>query len=54
MRGKNQQMQQLFIQFINYVWYLPHVSELHFHPQGAFLMPSEICSIEKQSIEYFG
>jgi hypothetical protein len=22
---KNQQMQQLFIQFINYVWYLLHV-----------------------------
>jgi hypothetical protein len=31
---KNQQMQQLFIQFINYVWYLLHVSVLHRHPQG--------------------
>jgi hypothetical protein len=37
---KKQQMQQLFIQFINYVWYLLHVSALHCHPQGAFLMPS--------------
>jgi hypothetical protein len=27
-------MQQLFIQFINYVWYILHVSTLHFHPQG--------------------
>jgi hypothetical protein len=32
---KNQQMQQLFIQFINYVWYLLHVLALHCHPQGA-------------------
>jgi hypothetical protein len=32
---KSQQMQQLFIQFINYVWYLLHVSALHCHPQGA-------------------
>jgi hypothetical protein len=51
---KNQQMQQLFILFINYVWYLPHVSALHCHPQGAFLVPSERCSIEDQSIEYCG
>jgi hypothetical protein len=36
---KNQQMQQLFIQFINYVWYLLHVSALHCHPQGALLVP---------------
>jgi hypothetical protein len=28
---KNQQMQHLLIQFINYVWYLLHVSELHRH-----------------------
>jgi hypothetical protein len=28
-------MHQLFIQFINYVWYLLHVSGLHCHPQGA-------------------
>jgi hypothetical protein len=28
-------MQQLFIKFINYVWYLLHVSALHCHPQGA-------------------
>jgi hypothetical protein len=51
---KNQQMQQLFIQFINYVWYLLHVSALHCHHQGAFLVPSERCSIEEQSIEYCG
>jgi hypothetical protein len=31
-------MHQLFIQFINYVWYLPHVSALHCHPQGVFLL----------------
>src|SRR5215510_13875772 len=47
-------MQQLFIQFINYVWYLLHVSALHYHPQGVFLVPSDICSIEEQSIEYCG
>jgi hypothetical protein len=51
MREK-QQMQQLFIQFINYVWYLLHVSALHCHNQGAFLVPSERCSIEDQSIKY--
>jgi hypothetical protein len=51
---KNQQMQRLFTQFINYVWYLLHVSELHCHLQGAFLVPSERCSIEDQSIEYCG
>jgi hypothetical protein len=34
-------MHQLFIQFIKYVWYLLHVSALHCHPQGAFLVPSE-------------
>jgi hypothetical protein len=43
-------MQQLFIQFINYVWYLLHVSVLHCHLQGAVLVPSETCSIEEQSI----
>jgi hypothetical protein len=43
-------MEQLFIQFINYVWYLLHVSALHCHLQGAFLLPSEKCSIEEQSI----
>jgi hypothetical protein len=51
---QNRQIHQLFIQFINYVWYLLHVSALHCHPQGAFLVPSERCSIEKQSIEYCG
>src|SRR5215471_17994619 len=51
---KNQQIHQLFIQFINYVWQLLHVSALHCHLQGAFLVPSERCSIEEQSIEYFG
>jgi hypothetical protein len=47
-------MQQLFIQFINYVWQLLHVSTLHCHSQGAFLVPSDRCSIEEQSIEYCG
>jgi hypothetical protein len=42
---------QLFIQFINYVWQLLHVSVLHCHLQGAFLVPFERCSIEEQSIE---
>src|SRR5215471_8714109 len=45
MREK-QPIHQLFIQFINYVWYLIHVSALHCHPQGAFLVSSEKCSIE--------
>jgi hypothetical protein len=35
--------------FINYVWYFIHVSTLHCHPQGAFLVPSERCSIEHLS-----
>jgi hypothetical protein len=43
---KNQQIHQLFIQFINYVWYFLHVSALHCHHKGAFLVPSERCSIE--------
>src|SRR5215472_17031038 len=51
---KNQQIHKLFIQFINYVWQLLHVSALHCHLQGAFLVPSERCSIEEQSIEYCG
>src|SRR5215831_19513735 len=51
---KNQQIHQLFIQFINYVWHLLHVSALHCHLQGAFLVPCERCSIEEQSIEYCG
>src|SRR5215510_8166513 len=51
---KNQQIQQLFIQFINYVWQLLHVSALHCHLQGEFIVPSERCSIEEQSIEYCG
>jgi TctA family transporter len=33
---KTQQIHQLFIQFINYIWYLLHVSALYCHPQGAF------------------
>src|SRR5215469_1788619 len=49
---KNQQIHQLFIQFINYVWQLLHVSGLHCHLQGAFLVPSDRCSIEEQSREY--
>jgi hypothetical protein len=28
---KNQQIYQLFIQVINYVWWLLHVSALHYH-----------------------
>jgi hypothetical protein len=51
---KNQQIHQLFIQFMNYVCYLLHVSALHCHPPGAFLVPSERCSIEEQSKKYFG
>jgi hypothetical protein len=42
---------QLFIYFIDYVWYLLHVSTLYCHLQGAFLVHSERCSIEEQSIE---
>jgi hypothetical protein len=52
--GKNQEMQQLLIQFINYVWYFLHVLALNCHPQKAFLVPSERCSIEEQSIDYCG
>jgi hypothetical protein len=44
---KSQQMQQLFIKFINYVCYFLHVFALHCHPQRAFLVPSERCSIEE-------
>jgi hypothetical protein len=33
---KNQYIQQLFIQCINYVWYLLHISVLHCHLQGAW------------------
>src|SRR5215471_14927234 len=51
---KSQQIHQLFIQFINYVWQLLQVSALHCYLQGAFLVPSEGCSIEEQSIEYCG
>jgi hypothetical protein len=51
---KNQQIQQWFIQFINYVWLLLHASALYCHPQGAFLVPSERRSVEEQSIEYCG
>jgi hypothetical protein len=35
---KNQEIHQLFIQFINCVWYLLHVSALHCHLQEAFLV----------------
>jgi hypothetical protein len=51
---KNQQIHQSFIQFIDYVWKLLHVSALHFHLQGAYLVPSERYSIEEQPIEYCG
>jgi hypothetical protein len=47
---ENQQIQQLFIQFIKYLWYILHVSALYCHPQGAFLVPSDRCSTEEQSI----
>src|SRR5215510_13984583 len=33
---------------------LLHVSALHCHLQGGFLVPSERCSIEEQSTEYCG
>jgi hypothetical protein len=33
------------IQFIIYVRYLLHVSALYLHPEGAFLLPSEISHI---------
>jgi hypothetical protein len=42
------------IQFINYVWYLLHVSALHCHHLEALLVPSERRSVEEQSIEYCG
>jgi hypothetical protein len=46
---KNQQMQQLFIQFIMYCSsYM--VRALHCHLQVAFLVPSERCLFEDQSI----
>jgi hypothetical protein len=51
---KNQQIHQLFVQFINYVWELIRVWALYCHLQGVFLVPSERCSIEEQSIEYCG
>ena len=38
MQKKNQQIHQLFIQFINYVWQLLHISALHCHLQGGFLV----------------
>jgi hypothetical protein len=41
------------IQFISYVWWPLHVSALYCHPQGAFIEPSETCSIEVQSIKYY-
>src|SRR5215510_6299436 len=47
---KNQQIHQLFIQFITYVWQLLHVSALHCHLQGAFLVPSDRCSIEERVV----
>jgi hypothetical protein len=37
-----------------HVWWLLYISALHCHLQGAFLVPSERCSIEEQSIEYCG
>jgi hypothetical protein len=40
------------IYFINYAWYLLHVSALYCHLQVEFIVPSERCSIGEQSIEY--
>jgi hypothetical protein len=51
---ENQQIYKLFIQFVNYVWYLLHVSALHCRLQVAFLVTFERRSIEEQSIEYCG
>src|SRR5215475_12030618 len=34
--------------------HLLHFSALNWHPHGAFLVSSERCSIEKQSVEYCG
>jgi hypothetical protein len=48
---KNQQIHQLFIQFINYVWLILHVSALHRHPRGEFLVPFERCSVEEHLSE---
>jgi hypothetical protein len=40
-------MQQLYIQFINYVWYLLHVSALHYRtqetlPENGNVMPKHV------------
>jgi hypothetical protein len=51
---REKQQVQLLFQVVNYVWQILHVSALHFHHQGAFLVPSERFSIEEQSIEYCG
>jgi hypothetical protein len=45
--AKSQQIHKLFIQVINYVWWLLHVPTLHCHLQGAFPVPSERCSVEE-------
>jgi hypothetical protein len=49
---KNQQMRQLFIQFINY--YDISYTFRHYITilEGEFLVPSERCSTAEQSIEY--
>jgi hypothetical protein len=39
---ENQQIHQLFVQFINYAWQLLHISALHCHPHGAFLVYSDV------------
>jgi hypothetical protein len=41
------------LQFYIYI-YIKLYIKLRCHHQGAFLVPSERCSIEKQSIEYCG
>jgi hypothetical protein len=46
---KTNRYTKLFIQFINYVWYLLHVSALHCHLQGAYLGPTQTCTIEQLS-----
>jgi hypothetical protein len=52
MREKPTNTPIIFIQFINYIWYLLHVSALHCHLQGSFLVPSERCSTEEQSTKF--
>jgi hypothetical protein len=49
---KIQQILQLLIQFIYYVWYLLRVSASHCYPQGAFVVLSERCSRFRKQTEF--